>query len=61
MKTYYLEIKKKRGKPEIEKISKERDFEARDAATSLLKKSQNIKEIKVIEVLSNKYSSIITR
>ena len=61
MKTYYLEITKKRGKPQIDKITTNEEQRARRKAISLMKSNRNIKEIKISEVISNKYCTTITR
>ena len=61
MKTYYLEITKKRGKPQIDKITTNEEHRARRKAISLMKSNRNIKEIKISEVISNKYCTTITR
>ena len=47
MKTYYLEITKKRGKPQIDKITTNEEQRARRKAISLMKSNRNIKEIKI--------------
>ena len=61
MKTYYLEITKKRGQPQIDKITTNEEHRARRKAISLMKSNRNIKEIKISEVISNKYCTTITR
>lgn len=61
MKTYYLEITKKRGKPQIDKITTDEEHRARRKAISLMKSNRNISKISIIEVSTMKYCTTIDR
>lgn len=61
MKTFYLEITKKRGNPQIDKITTDSEHRAILKANSLMKANPNILKIKIVEVETMKYGSSIAR
>ena len=61
MKTYYLEITKKRGKSQIDKVTTDEEYRARTAAIAMMKSNRNIVQIVLVEVETMRYCTTITR